>query len=152
MISTAIILALNIAAVVVLLFGKLGNNKVEVGVMNSKKSVKKNDTFGNKLRELRKAKGYTQQALAEKANIDEKHLSRVENGKYFPTYATLNKLLNALGVSIEEAGLNLEQIKVNNNPLMAKALQILNSAKDDEELKCYLDSLKATQKALEVNK
>ena len=120
--------------------------------MDNKKPADKNSTFGNKLRELRKAKGYTQQALAEKAGIDEKHLSRVENGKYFPTYTTLNKLLNALGATLDEVGLNLEEIKINTNPLMAKALQILNSAKDDNELKCYLDSLKATQKALEVNK
>lgn len=120
--------------------------------MSNKKPADKDNTFGNKLRELRKAKGYTQQALAEKAGIDEKHLSRVENGKYFPTYTTLNKLLTALSVTVEEVGLDLNQIKVNDNPLMAKALQILNSAKDDNELKCYLDSLKATQKALEVNK
>ncbi len=116
--------------------------------MSNKKPVDKNSTFGNKLRDLRKAKGYTQQALAEKAGIDEKHLCRLENGKYFPTYNTLNKLLNALGVSLEEAGLNLEQFEINENPIMAKALHILNSAKDDDELKCYLDSLKATQKAL----
>lgn len=133
-----------------LLFAKIGKNKVEVGGMSNKKSVENNNTFGNRLRELRKAKGYTQQALAEKAGIDEKHLSRVENGKYFPTHATLNKLLNALDTSIDEAGLNLEEVKINNNPIMAKALQILNSAKDDKELSCYLDSLKATQKALEV--
>lgn len=120
--------------------------------MSNKKSADKDNTFGNKLRELRKAKGYTQQALAEKAGIDEKHLSRIENGKYFPTFTTLNKLLNALGATLDEVGLNLEEIKINTNSLMAKALQILNSAKDDTELKCYLDSLKATQKALEVNK
>ena len=35
---------------------------------------------------------------------------------------------------------------------MAKALQILNSAKDDNELNCYLESLRATQRALDVNK
>ena len=150
MISTAIILILNIAVVVVLLFNKIGKNKMEVGVMSNKKPVDKNNTFGKRLKELRKSKGYTQQALAEKAGIDEKHLSRVENGKYFPTYTTLNKLLNALGVSLEEAGLDLEQIKVNDNPIMAKALQILNTAKDDRELSCYLESLKVTQKALEL--
>lgn len=126
----------------------MGNNNSEVGGMSNKKPVVKDNTFGKRLKELRKAKGYTQQALAEKAGIDEKHLSRVENGKYFPTHTTLNKLLNALDTSIDEAGLNLEEIKINNNPIMAKALQILNSAKDDEELKCYLDSLKTTQKAL----
>ena len=51
--------------------------------MNGKKQNKTNGTFGIKLKELRKAKGLTQQALAEKANIDDKHLCRIENGKYF---------------------------------------------------------------------
>ena len=118
--------------------------------MNDKNKNKLNSTFGAKLKELRKAKGLTQQALAEKASIDDKHLCRIENGKYFPTYVTLSKLLNALDLSIEEAGLDLEQIKVHNNPIMTKALQILNSAKDDNELNCYLESLKATQKALNI--
>ena len=120
--------------------------------MNNKKQNKENTTFGNKLRELRKAKGYTQQALAEKADIDDKHLCRIENGKYFPTHATLTKLLNALEVTLYEAGLNLEQIEIKNNPIMSKALQILNAAKDDNELNCYLEALKAIQKALDVNK
>ena len=126
--------------------------KCRRGVMNGKKQNKTNGTFGIKLKELRKAKGLTQQALAEKANIDDKHLCRIENGKYFPTYATLNKLLKALGTTLEETGLELENVKINENPIMAKALQILNSAKDDEELKCYLEVLKTTQRALEINK
>ena len=120
--------------------------------MSNKKQNKINNTFGARLREIRKSRGLTQQALAEKANIDDKHLCRIENGKYFPTHTTLNKLLNALELTLEETGLNLDQIKINGNPIMAKALQILNSAKDDNELNCYLESLKATQKALEINK
>ncbi len=109
-----------------------------------------NNEFGKKLKELRKSKGFTQQALAEKAEIDEKHLSRVENGKYFPSYATLNKLLNALGVTLNEVGFQLEQAEIHKNPLYSKAVQILNSAKDDNELSCYIDSLKAVQKALKL--
>lgn len=118
--------------------------------MSNKKQNKQNITFGERLKALRRAKGLTQQALAEKANIDDKHLCRIENGKYFPTYTTLNKLLKALGLTLEQAGFDLEQIKINENPIMAKALQILNSAKDDNELNCYLESLKATQKALNI--
>ncbi len=110
----------------------------------------KNTAFGKRLRELRKSKGYTQQALAEKAEIDEKHLSRVENGKYFPSYATLNKLLSALGVTLEEVGIELEQVEIKQNPLYSKALQILNSAKDDNELACYIEALKTIQKALKL--
>lgn len=120
--------------------------------MNDKNNKDINISFGKKLKELRKAKGFTQQALAEKADMDEKHLCRIENGKYFPSYTTLNKLLNALGVTVEETGLELEQIEVNSNPLMVKALQILNSAKDDKELSCYLDALKITQKTLNIKK
>lgn len=52
-----------------------------------------NNDFGKNLRILRKAKGFTQEVLAEKAEIDEKHLSRIENGRYFPTYSTLSRLL-----------------------------------------------------------
>lgn len=109
-----------------------------------------NNEFGKRLKELRKSKGYTQQALAEKAEIDEKHLSRVENGKYFPSFATLNKLLTALGVTLDEVGIELEQAEVKQNPLYSKALQILNSAKDDNELGCYIEGLKAIQKALKL--
>lgn len=109
-----------------------------------------NNEFGKRLKELRKSKGYTQQALAEKAEIDEKHLSRVENGKYFPSFATLNKLLSALGVTLDEVGIELEQAEVKQNPLYSKALQILNSAKDDNELACYIEGLKTIQKALKL--
>ncbi|MCD8378014.1 MAG: helix-turn-helix domain-containing protein [Candidatus Gastranaerophilales bacterium] len=111
-----------------------------------------NTLFGKRLKELRKSKGFTQQALAEKAGIDEKHLCRVENGKYFPTYATLNKLLSALDVTVDELGIELNNVETNPNPLYTKALQILNSAKDDKELSCYVDALKTTQKALKANK
>lgn len=109
-----------------------------------------NNEFGKRLKELRKSKGYTQQTLAEKAEIDEKHLSRVENGKYFPSFATLNKLLSALGVTLDEVGIELDQAEVKQNPLYSKALQILNSAKDDNELACYIDGLKAIQKSLRL--
>ncbi len=105
-----------------------------------------NKDFGKNLRNLRKAKGFTQEVLAEKAEIDEKHLSRIENGKYFPTYSTLSKLLNALDVSLEETGLELENVEENKNQIYIKAIQILNSASNDIELNCYLESLKSTQK------
>ena len=118
--------------------------------MNNKKQNEANNTFGKRLKELRKAKGLTQSALAEKANIDDKHLCRIEKGRHFPTHQTLNQILTALGVTLEDVGLNLEQIKIDTNPIMSKAMQILNSAKNDNELNCYLESLKIIQKALNL--
>lgn len=111
-----------------------------------------NKNFGKKLRDLRKAKGFTQEVLAEKAEIDEKHLSRIENGKYFPTYSTLSKLLKALGTSLDETGLELEKFEENKNQLYVKAVQILNSASDDIELSCYLECLKLAQKNIKLFK
>ena len=120
--------------------------------MNDNKRINTSNTFGRRLKELRKSKGLTQQVLAELAGIDEKHLCRIENGKYFRSYTTLNNLLVALNVSIEEVGLNLNQIEINENPLIVKALQILNSAKDDNELACYISALKVIQKSLSLKK
>lgn len=115
-----------------------------------KEGAMDNKIFGKKLKALRKSRGYTQQVLAELVGIDEKHLSRLENGKYFPTYTTLNKLLNVFDISVNELGIDVENIKVNDNPLYTKAMQILNTANNDEELKCYLEALKVTQKALKL--
>lgn len=111
-----------------------------------------NNQFGKKLKELRKAKGLTQETLAEKADIDEKHLSRIENGKYFPTYLTLTRLLKALDTSIEETGLELEKVDDNKSSTYLKAVQILNSTTNENELNCYLEALKLVQKTLKINK
>lgn len=108
------------------------------------------NNFGKKLKELRKLKGFTQETLAEKAEIDEKHLSRIENGKYFPTYLTLTKLLKALDTSIEETGLELEKVEDTKSQTYLKAMQILNTASNENELIFYLEALKLMQKALKA--
>ena len=109
-----------------------------------------NNNFGKRLKELRKAKGFTQEVLAEKAEIDEKHLSRIENGKFFPTYITLNRLMRALGTSLDEMGFELEKVKENKSPIYIKILQIINSTESEAELSCYFESLKAVQKAINL--
>lgn len=119
--------------------------------MNNTNENNKNITFGKRLRELRKSRGFTQQMLAEKANMDEKHLCRIEKGKYFPNHNTLNNLLNALGIGIEEAGLNLENVSNNENSYYAKSMQILNTA-TEQELKYYYGLLKQAQKGIDILK
>ena len=49
--------------------------------------------LGEKIKELHKSKGFTQEKLAELANIDDKHLSKIENGVHLPTYKTLKKVV-----------------------------------------------------------
>ncbi len=54
------------------------------------------ELFGKRVREFRKAKGFTQDVLAEKVDIDTYIISNIENGKSFPSLATLAKLIEAL--------------------------------------------------------
>ncbi|MGJ2409000.1 helix-turn-helix transcriptional regulator, partial [Salmonella enterica subsp. enterica serovar Paratyphi A] len=64
----------------------------------------------NKLKELRKAKGLTQQQLAELANIDTSYVSRLETGKRGKgkggkgglTFVKIKALADALGVLPED--------------------------------------------------
>lgn len=103
-------------------------------------------TFGEKLKILRKNKGLTQAQLAEKIEITEKHISKIEVGIYFPKYSTLNKILQALDLKIEEVGLDLSNInKVQHSPYYTKFLQILNSA-TEAELVYYYNMVKLAKK------
>jgi len=58
--------------------------------------------LGQRIRELRKAKGLSQDQLSEKVGIDSKHLSRIELGKSFPYMETLEGIATALDVEIKE--------------------------------------------------
>ncbi len=59
--------------------------------------------LSEKIRKLRKDKDWTQERLAELANIDPKTVIELEAGKRAnPTLQTLNKLARALKTSLEE--------------------------------------------------
>jgi transcriptional regulator with XRE-family HTH domain len=58
------------------------------------------DTFGPRLRELRKARGLTQKQLADAAGVDSTYLSKVEAGRMTaPKEATLRWIAEALNYS-----------------------------------------------------
>ena len=118
----------------------------------SKRSIMVRNSFGQKLKQIRKARNLTQAQLAELAGANEKHISKIETGVYFPTYTTLTKILKALNLSIEDVGLNLEHISSNDSPYYTKALQILNSAKSEHELEYYYGQLKQAQKGIDILK
>ncbi|PZP85806.1 MAG: XRE family transcriptional regulator [Azospirillum brasilense] len=53
---------------------------------------------GNNIRELRLAKGWSQDELAHRAHTDRPYLSLIENGKKNITLLMLQELASALGV------------------------------------------------------
>ena len=58
--------------------------------------------FGKRLRELRTAKGYSQEQLAEKATLHWTYIGGIERGERNPTLINVEKLARALDISLPE--------------------------------------------------
>ena len=58
----------------------------------------KKELVGTRIKDLRVARGMTQERLAEVMDINAKYLSNIERGKKNPTFDMLIKLVDALGV------------------------------------------------------
>jgi transcriptional regulator with XRE-family HTH domain len=58
--------------------------------------------IGDRLRELRTARGLSLRALAEGSGVTASALSQIENGKNSPSVSTLKKVLAALGTTLGE--------------------------------------------------
>ena len=56
------------------------------------------EAVAQRIQEVRKRKGITQEGLAERAHIDRAHMFRIESGKVSITLATLEAVAAALGV------------------------------------------------------
>jgi len=57
--------------------------------------------IGQRIAELRKAAGMTQQQLADKSGILRPNIARIENGRYGMTVDVLSRIAEALGKRIE---------------------------------------------------
>jgi len=57
---------------------------------------------GGKIRDLRQKRGWTQQILADHAQIERSHLARLEEGVREPGLMILERIAEALGIPIWE--------------------------------------------------
>ena len=57
---------------------------------------------GKQIQKLRELKGISQQDLAAKCNFEKSNMSRLEAGRVNPTLSTLEKVANALEVTLAE--------------------------------------------------
>ena len=100
------------------------------------------NSLGAKIKQSRKAKGLTQEQLAELMGIDDKHLSRIEKGFHSPKFSIIQKLAKVLEYNF----LVLEDVCVQENStkekIIRKILHILNSADSETEELCYLEAIK----------
>ncbi len=64
--------------------------------------LSKKQALGLRIKEFREKQKFTQDKLAELVGIDSKHLSRIENGRNYPSIETLEKLADNLNVTFED--------------------------------------------------
>ncbi len=102
-------------------------------------------TLGQRIRTLRKDKGWTQRQLEEKAGIENRNLTRYESDKVRPRLSSLKMLAQALEVSVDE--LTSEEDERPDNQFQDKELlnQFLAVEKMDERdrdaVKCLLQAM-----------
>jgi transcriptional regulator with XRE-family HTH domain len=70
-------------------------------------------TLGNSLRYLREQKGMSLRALAERTDFSASFLSQIENGQCSPSISSMEKISNALGVTLGQFFLSANQQVVN---------------------------------------
>ncbi|MEK7153121.1 MAG: helix-turn-helix transcriptional regulator [Patescibacteria group bacterium] len=68
--------------------------------MNTQQETKQLIAFGKRLAEVRKSRGLTQQALAEKLDISLVSIGYIETGKRWPRLATLHRIAKCLNVPV----------------------------------------------------
>jgi transcriptional regulator with XRE-family HTH domain len=59
-------------------------------------------TFGNRIAALRKAKGWSQEAFADKCGFARSYMSRIERGRGNPSLDAIQALATALRVPVRE--------------------------------------------------
>lgn len=104
--------------------------------MLNDETIKKN--IGAKIKAARLNKGFTQNALAEMVDMDEKQLSRLESGKHFPTLKTLIAITEVLDMRLSDFD-DIQEIK---EPAFYTLVDILRTS-TSKELKQYLTIIKA---------
>ena len=63
------------------------------------------ERFGERLRQLRRAEGFSQEELAYRVGMDVSYLSELENGKKEPCLRKLKELSQGLGITLSPPGI-----------------------------------------------
>ncbi len=87
--------------------------------------------LGDRIKKLRKIKGYSQEKFAENIDISTTSLSLIETGKGFMTMGTLEKIVEILDISPQE--LFKFDDKTSAKELHKEALAKINFIKNDPE-------------------
>ena len=90
-----------------------------------------NDKYfiGKKIKEYRKKNSLTQEMLAEAVGLSDKHIGRIEAGKYVPNCINFMNILKVLKLDINEFGID---IKESENEKRDALLELIFLSTNDE--------------------
>lgn len=94
--------------------------------------VTKKELLGMRIKEFREKRHFTQDKLAELVGIDPKHLSRIENGRNYPSFETLEKILDSLQISYSDI---FDYGHFNSNENLLKAINLKLLELNEEKLR-----------------
>ena len=105
----------------------------------------RNEKFllGLKIKNFRKNQSYTQEQLSEALGMDVSALSKIENGKCFPSLETLCKIMKTLKIKPDELFdfINYkEKSKIENDIVLEKVKML--SVKDKKKVLAFIDLIK----------
>lgn len=98
--------------------------------------------IGKKIKEYRRKKKFSQAELAEKVGLSDKHIGRIEAGRFFPTFLNFLKILKILDISLSEFGLSLDENLSNEREEFLKLIYGLS----EKEVISYLKIIKVLKK------
>lgn len=101
--------------------------------------------IGQRIRKYRKAKGLSQEELAEKVNISVTHISHIETGNTKLSLSVLVDLANALGVSADDL---LTDEPCDRNRAINELSEVLDTC-SPQQIRIITDVVKATKVALD---
>lgn len=102
-----------------------------------------NQELGSNIRKIRELKGFSQQNLAIELDVDQKTISRIENGESSPKFETIVQISKALSISINQLLFFSEDQILNNYTLSQQEGGFIsknNETKEVEQL--YKELLK----------
>ncbi|AVQ80226.1 MULTISPECIES: helix-turn-helix domain-containing protein [Variovorax] len=69
------------------------------------------EDFGVTIRQLREGKGWSQEELAERSDLNRSYVGEIERGRVIPSIVTAQKLATALGINMVGLLMRCEQLE-----------------------------------------
>ncbi len=102
-------------------------------------------SIGNRIKELRTEKGWTQAKLAEKSGVEPSNISHIERAATKLSLPTMVSIANALGVTLDEIAYGS---LVKSNHISIKMIDDILADCSPEELKSLAEVIRTTKTVL----